>query len=125
LNEAIERSKKTKKPKKEKYMKRLVPLDPNVLCKRVEIQSEVSSGIIIPGQENKRGFVRKVVEVCPMAEQRHVAVGDIVVTRTPIFQELPTLLSDGDQIPFSQKENVELVDLGQIIAVYKDVETAD
>ena len=117
VKEAIERGEQ--KQKKEKHMKTITPLDPNVLCKRIEIQSKIND-IIIPGQENKRGYVRKVVGVCPMAAQRGVAIGDIIITRSPIFQELPSYLADGDQIPFTEKDNVEIVDLGQITAVYKD-----
>src|ERR1035437_196212 len=102
-------------------MKKIQPLDPNILCLPIKMQDEINK-IFIPGQENRRGFIRKVVDVCPLAAMRGVAIGDLIVTRTPMFQELPVYLAEDDKMPFVNNDKVEVVDLGQITAVYKEIE---
>lgn len=100
-------------------MKQIIPMDPNVLCKKVDLQNKIGE-IIIPGQEEKKSAVRKIIAVSPMAEKRGIQVGDIIVTRQAVYAELPECLTEQDELPYDTDEKVEIIDVSQIIALYRE-----
>ncbi len=100
-------------------MKKVIPMDPQILCRKIELQSQVGS-FILPGQEDKVSAIRKVVETSPAAEKRNISVGDIVVTRGIQYPHVPTYLTEDDEVPFHSENSVEILDISQVIAVYKE-----
>lgn len=105
-------------------MKRVVPMDPQILCRKIELQSQVGQ-FILPGQEDKISAIRKVVEVSPAAEKRNISIGDIVVTRGIQYPHIPAYLTENDEVPFHSEDSVEILDVSQIIAVYKEEEETE
>ena len=102
-------------------MKMIVPMDPQILCDKVELQSQVGD-FIIPGQEDRVSAVRKVVAVSPAAKQKNINVGDIVLTRSIQYPKIPRFLTENEEVPFDTEDSVEIMDVAQIIAVYRDEE---
>ena len=100
-------------------MKKIVPMDPQILCVKIELQSQVGK-FIIPGQDEKISAVRKVVGVSSAAEKRNISEGDIVVTRGIQYPHIPKYLTENDEVPFRTDDTVEILDVSQIIAVYKE-----
>ena len=102
-------------------MKKVIPMDPQILCVKIELQSVVGK-IVIPGQDEKVSAVRRVIGVSPMAEQRKISIGDIVVTRGIQYPHIPTYLTEDDEVPYRSEDSVEILDVSQVIAVYKEEE---
>lgn len=100
-------------------MKRIVPMDPQILCAKIELQNQVGA-FFIPGQEDKVSAIRKVIDVSPAAKKRNISIGDIVLTRGIQYPKIPSFLTDDDQVPFNTEDSVEILDVAQVIAVYKD-----
>lgn len=100
-------------------MKKIVPMDPQILCVKIELQCQVGR-FVLPGQDAKISAIRKVVGVSPAAEKRNVSIGDIVVTRGIQYPHIPTYLTENDEVPFRSEDSVEILDVSQIIAVYKE-----
>ncbi len=102
-------------------MKKIVVLEPYVLCKKIELQDKVGS-IIIPGQEERVSTIKKVVATSTAANHRNIRVGDIVVTRAPQYPVLPVSLTENDQVPHAGEnvDSVELIDPAQILALYRE-----
>ena len=105
-------------------MKKIVPMDPQILCEKIDLQSQVGD-FIIPGQAERVSAIRKVVDVSPAALKRNIEIGDIVVTRGIQYPKIPSYLTENDEVPFDTKDSVEILDVSQIIAVYKEEEKND
>ena len=103
-------------------MKRIVPMDPQILCKKIDLQKEIK-GILLPGQEGKVSQIRKVLAVSKSAESKNIAVGDIVVTRSIQYPVIPLELTENNEVPYDADESVEILDCSQVIALYKDEKT--
>jgi len=104
-------------------MKKIVVLEPYVLCQKIELQNKVGS-VFIPGQDEKVSTIKKVVATSIAAEHRNIRVGDIVVTRAPQYPTLPVNLTEDDQVPHEGENviTVELIDPQQIVALYREEE---
>lgn len=102
-------------------MKKINPMDPQVLCVKVELQDQIGD-FVISGQENKVSAIKKVVGVSEAAKNRNISIGDIVVTRGVQYPHIPQYLTEKDEVPYKTEDTVEILDVSQIIAVYKDME---
>lgn len=102
-------------------MKRIRPIEPFVLCERVELQDKIKE-LFIPGQEDKNSPMRRVVFLSQSAHGKGVKTGDIVVTRQNKYLELPIYLTEDDQVPYQLEDTdkLEIIDPSQIIAIYRE-----
>lgn len=96
-------------------------VEPFMLCKPISLQQKIGE-IIIPGMEEKKCSLKKVVKASASANARGINDGDIVVTKQVLYLSMPTQLTENDEFPFTTKdiETLELIDPAQVIAKYSE-----
>ena len=59
-------------------------VEPFMLCKPISFQQKVGE-IIIPGTENKKCALKKVIKASSTANSRGINEGDIIVTKQSLY----------------------------------------
>lgn len=100
-------------------MKSIIPLEPYILCKKLDHQSKINK-LFISGQENKTSCLRRVYKVSECVRTKNILVGDIILTKQPQYLTVPVYLTEDDRVPYTSEDIVEIVDPSQIIGIYRE-----
>ena len=105
-------------------MQQIIPMDPQILCVKIKLQSKVGA-LFITGQDERVSCIRRVISVSDVAKKKGIAPGDIVFTRNLQYPIAPIRLTVDEEVPYYDAHYVEVLDVSQITAIYKDTEEDD
>jgi co-chaperonin GroES (HSP10) len=97
----------------------LRPVGNKLLVERVKLQDKVGK-LIIPGRTDKVTNVAKVIVSQGQALVHGIKAGDIITTKDAQYLSYPIMLTDEGLVPYDADINLEIVDLANVIAVYRE-----